>query len=137
MRLSAAAIFSLLAFAQILRADISPEARKKLYDRVTPSLVVVQYVWENEMGRTEISGAGVIVGEDGLVMTSLGLVYPSIPDEQLKEFKIIVPKHGADNEELPAVFLGRDERSSLVFVKTKEKQKWTPLKFEETPINVG
>jgi serine protease Do len=137
MRLSAAAVFTLVAFAQILRAEISPDARKKLYDRVTPSLVVVQYVWENEMGRTEISGAGVIVGEDGLVMTSLGLVYPSIPDEQLKEFKIIVPKHDADNEELPAVFLGRDERSSLAFVKTKEKQKWTPLKFEDEKISVG
>src|SRR5881275_2006021 len=52
------------------RADVGPDAAEKLYQRVSPSLVVVKYTWEGEMGRREMSGTGVVVGTDGLIMTS-------------------------------------------------------------------
>src|SRR5206468_982789 len=81
--------------------------------------------------RREIIGSGVVIGADGLVVAPLGVFHQAIPDEQMKEFKIIVPKKDADEEELDAVFLGRDERSNLAFLKTKDKQNWKPIQFED------
>src|SRR2546423_13230522 len=83
-----------------VRAYVSPEAAQQLYQRVTPSLVAVQYVWQNELGRRELIGAGVIVSEEGLVMAPLPMFGVGVPDEQMKEFKIIVPKEDADPQEL-------------------------------------
>jgi serine protease Do len=77
------------------------------------------------------------VGEEGLVMTSLALFNPAIPDEQMKEFKIIVPRDETDDLELDAVFLGRDERTGLAFVRTKDKQSWPAVKFVEKDLAVG
>ena len=121
----------------IARGGVEPELARKLYERVSPSLVAVQFVWETELGRRELVGAGVVVGEDGLVMISIATVDLRIPDEQMKDFKIIVPRFDKDNEEIDAVFQGRDERTNLAFVKTKEPQKWTPITFEEASVTVG
>jgi serine protease Do len=55
----------------------------------------------------------------------------------MKDFKVIVPRFDKDNEELNAVFQGRDERTNLAFVKTKEPQKWTPIAFEDVSYQVG
>jgi serine protease Do len=77
------------------------------------------------------------VGADGLVMMSIATVDLRIPDEQMKDFKIIVPRFDKDNDELDAVFQGRDERTNLAFVKTKEPQKWTPITFEDVSVTVG
>ena len=96
-----------------------------LYDRVTPSLVAVQYIWENELGRQELTGAGIVVGEGGLVMTSLSMFdlplrsgLLRVPDQQLKDFKILLPSQDKDAEEIDAVFQGRDERSNTAFVRS-------------------
>ncbi|HYO08956.1 MAG TPA: PDZ domain-containing protein [Tepidisphaeraceae bacterium] len=117
---------------------------QSLYERVTPSLVAVQYVWENELGRQEINGAGIVVAEDGLVMTSLSLFdIPMrgqtfrLPDAQMKEFKILVPSQQKEAEEVEALFAGRDDRTGTAFIRAKSPQKWTPLKFEDVPVNVG
>src|SRR4051812_3534728 len=129
-------VAALLALA--LLARVAPTARaaaaaepgdaEKLYDRVSKSLVAVQYVWENEMGRRELTGAGVVVGEDGLVMTSIALFDTRIADKQMKEFKILVPSQEHETEEIDAVFQGRDERTNTAFIKPKEPQKWPVLK---------
>src|SRR5204863_7761509 len=50
------------------RADVGPDEAGKLYERVSPSLVVVKYTWEGEMGRREMAGTGIVVGKDGLIM---------------------------------------------------------------------
>jgi S1-C subfamily serine protease len=133
---------SLLALAlftsnPIARGGVEPELARKLYERVSPSLVAVQFVWETELGRRELVGAGVVVGADGLVMMSIATVDLRIPDEQMKDFKVIVPRFDKDNEEIDAVFQGRDERTNLAFVKTKEPQKWTPITFEDVSVTVG
>src|SRR5262245_49227107 len=109
----------------------------KLYDRVGKSLVAVQYVWESELGRRELSGAGVVVGEGGLVMTSISLFDLRIPDAQMKEFKILVPSQEHDAEEIDAVFQGRDERTNTAFIKPKEPKNWPVLKFEDAKVGVG
>jgi serine protease Do len=121
-------------------ADASPTKSAdlaKLYDRVGKSLVVVQYVWESELGRRELSGAGIVVGDDGLVMTSISLFDLRIPDAQMKEFKILVPSQDHEADEIDAVFVGRDERTNTAFVRPKEKQSWPVLKFEDVKTTVG
>src|SRR5262249_52687997 len=85
----------------------------------------------------EYVGPGVVVSDDGLVMMSLAVVAPSIPDAQLKDFKIIVPRADKDDEELDAVFYGRDERANLAYVKAKDPRKWQPVKFEDAPLAIG
>jgi serine protease Do len=121
---------------------------KALYDRVTPSLVAVQFVWENELSRQEINGAGIVVSADGLVMTSLSMFdIPTrgstfrVPDAQLKDFKILIPSQEHEADEIDAVFAGRDDRTGTAFVRAKSsadaKHKWTPLKFEDLKPGVG
>lgn len=126
-----------LLWATTAFANVTPKVAQDLYDRVTPSLVAVQYVWQNELGRRELTGAGIVVSEDGLVMAPIAMFNPNIPDEQMKEFKILVPRENDEPQELDAVFQGRDERTSMAFIKTKEPQKWKPIKFEETKVEVG
>ena len=124
-----------------------PVAPMALYQRVTPSMVAVQYIWESELGRQELTGTGVIVTEDGLVMTSLSIFdivarqgQFRIPDKQMKEFKILVPSQEHEPEEIDASFEGRDERTGTAFVKAKSKPaagKWQPLKFSDIRVDVG
>jgi serine protease Do len=116
-------------------AQLDPTAAKELYDRVAPSLVIIQYTYDGELGRQEITGTGIVVSNDGLVMTSLGLMPPQIPDAQMIDFKIIIP--GDDEVELAARFEGRDERSNTTFVKATESHDWRPIKFEDLPVDVG
>jgi len=115
----------------------SSDFAKQLYDRVTPSLVAVQYTWESEAGRHEVVGGGVAVSEDGLIMFSIALVDTRIPDEQMKDFKIIIPRNDADDEEIDAVFVGRDERSDVAFVRPGKAKKFPAIKFDDLPTAVG
>src|SRR5690348_8565127 len=127
---------AVLLVASAVRANFSPEAARKLYEEATPSLVAVQYAWVSELGRRELVGAGVVVAED-TVMLPITIVNPQIPDEQMKDFKIIVPKENTDPDEIEAVFLGRDERTDMALVKAKKPQHWKPIKFEDVPVQVG
>lgn len=140
LRLSAFAALA-AAVAPAARATVAPEVAQKLYDRVTPSLVVVKYTWDGEAGRQEVSGAGVVVNDNGLVMTTMGIVPLVVPDAQIKDFKVVIPSQEKDPEELDAEFQGRDERTGLAFVRVKPsgeaKREWKPLKFEEAPARVG
>ena len=121
---------------------ISPEAAKALYEKASPSLVAVQYTWENELARQELTGAGVVVSEDGLIMSPIYVFDTSIPDEQMKEFKILVAHEDRDVEEIEAEFCGRDERTNLAFLRPKPAadaptRQWKPAKFEEVPVEIG
>src|SRR3954470_8364566 len=149
LMIPAALLALVLAVAAPARAA-STETAKKLYDQASPSLVAVKYTWESEMGRRELIGAAVVVREDGLVMSPLSVFDIRIPDEQMKEFTIIVAHEDRDAEELDAHFLGRDERSNVAFLKPKAQQSkpaagsaesqsrsWKPIKFEEAPVQLG
>jgi serine protease Do len=131
------ALLTLVILTERAVADVTPEAAQKLLDSVTPSLVAVQVTWEYEFGKFEYVGPGIVVSDDGLIMMTLSVVSPTIPDSQLKEFKIIVPRADKDDEELDAVFCGRDERANLAYVKAKDSRAWKPVKFEDAPITVG
>ena len=161
-----AAILTVLTLAAPSRA-VAPELAEKLYAQAGPSLVAVKYTWESELGRRELIGSGVVVSEDGLVVAPMAVFDQRIPDEQMKEFTIIVAHEDRDAEELEADFYGRDERSSLAFLKpkaqrsngtgaksaegesksgdsksgdskpTEAKRAWKPIKFEEVPVQIG
>jgi len=124
-----------LLFACPILAALPPEQAQQLFDRARPSLVAVQYTLEGEFGRRDLTGPGIVIAENGLVVTPLALFPIAIPDEQMKDFKIILP--GDQETELPALFLGRDERSDLAFLKTKDPQKWPAISFQDTPVNIA
>jgi S1-C subfamily serine protease len=151
-------ILALLVLAVVAGAAPSPapgastELAKKLYEQASPSLVAVKYTWESELGRRELVGPGVVVSEDGLVMVPLSVFDMRIPDEQLKEFLLVVAHEDRDAEEIEAQLLGRDERTNLAFLKPKadpgsksesesksesKSRSWKPIKFEEDPVQVG
>ena len=108
----------------------------KLYEEVTPSLVAVEYSWANELRREDVIGAGIVVSDD-LVMISMNMVPSTLPDDQLKDFKIIVPRQDGDPDEIDAIFQGRDERTHMAFVKPVTPQHWKPIKFEDVKVEVG
>lgn len=130
-------VLALLLITSGASAAVAPKVAQELYERVSPSLVVVQYVFQNPLGRVEISGAGVVVSEDGLVMSSLTLFPTQFPDDEMKDFKILVPREDGEPNEYEAVFQGRDERTNLAFLKTKDAQHWKPIEFEEQPVRIA
>jgi serine protease Do len=132
-----AVLLPLFAVAAAASAAISPEAAQKLYNSVSPSLVAVQYVFQDELQRHELTGAGVIVSEDGLVMAPMTMFPAPFPDNQMKEFKILIPREDGEPQEIEAVFQGRDERTNTVFLKAKEPQHWKPLKFADANVDIG
>jgi len=142
-RLFTLALLVVTASTSAALARVESDEAQKLYDRVTPSLVIVKFTWERELGRQELTGAGVVVSEDGLIASSMSVFDFRIPNAQMKEFKILVPSQEKEAEEIDAVFVGRDERTNLAFLRPKNQDKdgkerhWKPLKFEEQPVKVG
>jgi S1-C subfamily serine protease len=118
-------------------AQIAPETARKIHDQVSESLVVVQFTWASEVRKLELSAAGVVVGADGLIMASLASFNPQFPDEQLTDFKIIIPHADRDEEEVEAEFAGRDERYGVAYVRATGKHDWKPLKFQSQEPKVG
>lgn len=119
-------------------AQPAPAEVRALRDRVAPSLVAVQFTWAYEYGRIEFVTPGVVVRDDGLTVISMAAVAPALPDKQMVEFKIIVPGGDNDDDELDAVFQGRDERTNLAFVLPKETGRtWTAVAFEDAAVDVG
>jgi serine protease Do len=112
-------------------------ALRQFYERVRPALVAVQYQWDGEMAKRQIIGGGIVVRDDGLIMIPLAMVDINIPDVQMKNFKILVPSDTGDPQEIPATFLGRDERTDNGYVLAKGDHKWTAIHFEDVPLEVG
>lgn len=127
-----------LAVAQTQPASLPSAApAADLLAQVRPSLVVVQFTYEGELGRRELAAMGVVVREDGLIIVPSELTPRQLPDEQMKEFKLIVP--GDDETEIEAVLLGRDDRYNLTFIapKTKPAKPMTPITFHGDTLTPG
>jgi serine protease Do len=136
-KFSVGVIGFLMAFAGHASATVAPKVAQQLYDQVSPSLVAVQYVFQNELGRVEITGAGIVVADDGLVMASMSMFPMQFPDDQMKDFKILVPHEDSEPTEIEAVFQGRDERTGLAFLKAREPQHWKAVEFDDEPVKIG
>jgi serine protease Do len=131
-----------LFLAMLLIAAAAPNLRAAdavaphdLYERIAPSLVVVRFTYDGELGRRELFTSGVVVGADGLVMVSGGFTPGQLPDTQMVDFKIIIP--GDEETEIAAEFQGRDERTGMSLVKATESHDWKALKFEDAALQVG
>lgn len=142
MRISPVMFLTTLAFLLgSAWGSIDPQKVGEIHDMAKPSLVVVQYTFDGELGRRELKGAGVVVSKDGLVTFSMALTPMGLPDEHLKDFKILLP--GDDEIEIEAEFQGRDERTGLSFLKAKpnrqdqEQPRWKPIEFVDEPVTVG
>lgn len=115
--------------------------------KAKPSLVVVRFTYEGEVGKRDLDGQGIVIDDQGTVVFSMALTPAQLADEQLKDFKIVLP--GDEEEEIEADFLGRDERNILSFVRPKttatstpstqpaKSHKWTPLNFVAKPVAAG
>jgi serine protease Do len=127
-----------LCLGRFARAGMSPEDAQKLYERVVPSLVAVQFTWEYEYGKGEFVMPGVVVAEDGLILLPGGELLPRIPASQIKEVKVIVPQLEKEHEELEAELVGRDPRNDTNLVRPKQSQRtWKPVKFEKVELKIG
>jgi len=130
-RLMAFVVTMILITGSAARADEAANIRK-IFDLVKPSLVAVKYTWTNELGSQELTSAGVIVSEDGLVAFPITIVTPLlVPNDQMQRFKIIIPSDTGDETEIDATFQGRDERTSLAFVRPDSPENWQAIKFED------
>lgn len=130
-------LFAFIAMSAAALA-VPPKQAKEIHDRAAESLVAVQYTWAYEFGRVDFVLPGVVVRDDGLIALPLQGIGTAVPDTQLVDFKIIIPHKDKDQEELDAVFQGRDERTQLAFVKPRETGRtWKALAFEDAPIEVG
>jgi serine protease Do len=83
-----------------------------------------------------------VVGENGLVMSPMSVFNERIPDDQMKDFTIIVAHDDRDAEEIEADFNGRDERSGVAFLTAKapkdgKTRVWKPIKFEEVDVAIA
>ncbi|HEX8324515.1 MAG TPA: PDZ domain-containing protein [Tepidisphaeraceae bacterium] len=137
-RFAPLASIALLAACSVALAQTKPATPAgALLEKVRPSLVVVQFTYEGELGRRELSAMGVVVRDDGLTIVPSELTPRQLPDEQIKEFKLIIP--GDDETEIEAVMLGRDERYNLTFIvpKTKPATPMTPITFVGDPLSPG
>ncbi len=123
-----------------------PNFAQRLYDAVTPSLVAVQYTFTGEVQQGDVIVAGIVVDDHGLVMFPLAAVNDQMPDEQLRKFKVIVPRQDTDNEELDATFEGRDERAQMAFVRVRPakastrpatRRTWVPVHFAQRSPAIG
>jgi serine protease Do len=118
-------------------ADDANTARA-MYDLAKPSLVAVKYTFTSEMLSRDLTAAGIVVSDDGLVMIPIWGVTPLlVPDDQMKNFKIILPSETGDETEIDATLQGRDERSNVAFIRANEAQKWKAIKFIDAPVEIG
>jgi S1-C subfamily serine protease len=131
-----------LFLAMLLIAAAAPNVRAAdavaphdVYDRVAPSLVIVRFTYDGELGRRELFTSGVVVSADGLVIVSGGFTPSQLPDTQMIDFKIIIP--GDEETEIAAEFQGRDERTGMSLIKATESHDWKALKFEDATLQVG
>ena len=131
-------LICLLAVCSAAVAQTQPTSMPpppSLIDQVKPSLVVVQYTYDGELGRRDLETMGIVVRDDGLTMVPIDFTPRQLPDEQLKDFKLIIP--GDDQTEYEAQFVGRDEPYNVSFILPKKPQKFTPINFVADASKVG
>jgi S1-C subfamily serine protease len=123
-----------------------PDLGRRLYEAVTPSLVAVQFTFTGEVQQVEQIVPGIVVDDHGLIMFALVSYLEPLPDQQLRRFKVIVPRTDSDNEELDATYEGRDERTDMAFVRVTPPKAtsqptpprtWVPIHFADRVPAVG
>ncbi|KAF0094067.1 MAG: PDZ/DHR/GLGF domain-containing protein [Puniceicoccaceae bacterium 5H] len=92
------------------------------------SLVTITYVMENEMNRQEVTAVGVVIDEEGRVVTATGAVPGWLPVDRITEIKAFPVDDAGDGYE--AHYLGQSPRSSLQFFQIDAPE----LREQLTPV---
>lgn len=118
-----------------------------LRDEAAKSVVILQYVWDGEADRRELRALAIVIDDTGLVMAPADIMPAVLPDSQVTDFKILIPRRDGDPIEVDATLQGRDDRSAVIFVKadpesaatqsTTRPITWTPVEFVDAPLEVG
>jgi serine protease Do len=105
--------------ASAAKADPTAEKIKKLRDTVGGSLVAVQYEYSDPLsGPSPGTLRGIVINDDGWVLTSESLL-PSITlDSRIQNIKIVVPSQSL--KEVEATLVGRDPANRLAYFKPNE-----------------
>lgn len=111
------------------------------------SIVILQYVWDGEADRRELEALAIVIDDQGLVMAPADVMPSVLPDSQLTDFKILIPRRDGDPIEVEATLQGRDDRSAVIFVKadpesaatqsTTRPITWRPVEFTNAPLAAG
>ncbi len=109
----------------------------QIYAKVAPAMVAVQFTWDSERGRQDLVGIGIVCDAAGTILLPLVMANPGLPDDQMKDWKVYIPREGKDPDEVPATFLGRDERNGVAFVRTTENKNRPFVTFTDLPTDVG
>ena len=125
LKLAVALVAAGLCGAMPLAASaqaVSAETMREVSAKVDDSIVIVRFTYDSPGQRIEVEAHGIVVSDDGRVMVPLDFVDARFPDQYLTRFKIVLPPSGDEAEqELPAYFTGRDERSGVAFVQFGRK----------------
>ncbi len=120
---------------------LAPAEVAALTEQVADALVVVKFTWASEDARRELEGQGLVVGADGLVMVPLDLVPIQLPDDQLVDFELRLPRRDGDPVEVPAKLVGRDERSGVAWVRPAVDAgadvTWSPFEIATPRFVIG
>lgn len=88
-----------------------PATARRVYEMIRPSLVKVNIRATNDDGKTEQGhGSGVVVTEDGAILTSLHVV------EEASEIEVVF----ADGTPSKAVIIGREEEKDIAVLRALE-----------------
>jgi S1-C subfamily serine protease len=130
--------FAILSLAALsARPVFADDQAQAIYDKVTPSLVAVQFTYAGDTMQEDLIVPGIVVSDTGLVMFPMAIVNEALPDEQMTKFKIIIPHADRDDDEVDAVFQGRDERSDVAFVKAAPVKVPAEKKLSAAPATTG
>lgn len=104
----------------------------QIYEKVSPSVVSVQAV--SLTSGTGGTGSGVIMSEDGYIITNNHVVVNEETGVQVEKVTVIL----SDGTSLPAEIVGRDEETDLAVLKVTTDQKLQAAEFgDSTALKPG
>ncbi len=128
---------AILLAAVSARADKASDVLNSLAARGRESMAQVNGTYEDEMGKSGLSGMGICImtdsGNRGVFMT---LAFePAMKPEFIKDLELVLP--GVKGRSLPAKLLGIDPETGMGFVKATEARQWKPITFASSKLKAG
>jgi serine protease Do len=131
-RTALALALALLALPLAARAGVQEELQERIIeiaDQVTPSVVFIEAIVKINDRRNQVTGSGVIVSEDGLILTNQHVV------EKAQKVEVVVPgrkkKHRAE-------ILGTDKQTDIAVLKIEPDSPLPAARFGDADaVSVG
>ncbi len=108
-------------------ASAAPSVAKRIPE-IARSIVVVQYTAENEFHKTnKLSGQGIVLNKQGVVLISSDLIPQDIPLDYIRHLKIRLAQ--GDMPKIPAEYLGRTVDGLFCYVRALKPLDAPPLQI--------